>query len=83
MQITLLSHIEYILCFLVLYLKITSLNSLKIMKKSLITEYSDMWQNSPKYIYNFHGHSHSHVGWLFIVDKCLKDCAVLPMVFFH
>ena len=38
-QITLLSHIEYIcVCFLVLYLKITSLLSLKIMKKSLITK---------------------------------------------
>ena len=42
MQITLLSHIEYIwVFFLVLYLKTTSLHSLKIMNKSPITEYSD------------------------------------------
>ena len=35
-----LSLIEYILFFLVLYLKTISLNSLKTMKNSLITEYS-------------------------------------------
>ena len=41
--IGLLSHIEYIyiFVFLVLYLKTMSLSSLEIMKKSLITEYSD------------------------------------------
>ena len=38
MQITFLSHIEYIFCvFLVLYLKNHVLNSHKIMKKSLNT----------------------------------------------
>ena len=40
MQITLLSHVERNFVFLVIYLETTSLNSLKIMKKTLITEYS-------------------------------------------
>ena len=38
-QITLLNQIEYVFVF---YLKTTSLNSLKVMRKSPITEYSDM-----------------------------------------
>ena len=42
MEISLLSRIEYIFVFfLVFYLKTTSLNSLKIMKFSPITDYSD------------------------------------------
>ena len=41
MWISLLSHIEYICVFLVIYLKTVSLSSLKIMKKFPITEYSD------------------------------------------
>ena len=42
MQITLLSHIEYICVFFLFFIwKIVSFNSLKIMKKSPITEYSD------------------------------------------
>ena len=35
------SHWIYVFAFLVLYLKTMSLSSLKIMKKSLITEYND------------------------------------------
>ena len=43
MWIGLLNHIEYMFVFFfVLYLKTMSLSSLKIMKKSPITEYSDM-----------------------------------------
>ena len=46
MPIALLSHVEInFVFFLVLYLKTTSLNSLKIMKKSPITEYSDVSQD--------------------------------------
>ena len=46
MLITLLSHIESIFVFfLVLYFKTMSLNSLKIMKNSLITKYSDICFN--------------------------------------
>ena len=43
MRIGLFHHIEYIYIrvFLVLYLRTASLSSLKIMKKSPITEYSD------------------------------------------
>ena len=42
MQITLLSHIEYIFVFFLFFIwKSTSFNSLKIMKKSPITEHSD------------------------------------------
>ena len=40
------SHSIYFCFFLVLYLKTMSLNSLKIMKNSLITEYSDMCNNA-------------------------------------
>ena len=43
MQITLLSHIEYICVFLVFYLITTSLNSLKRLEKPPITKYSDMY----------------------------------------
>ena len=43
MQTTRLSHFKYIfVLFPVLYLKTTFLNSLKIMKKSLTTEFSDL-----------------------------------------
>ena len=41
MQITLLSHIEYTFVFYCSLFEITSLNSLKIIKKSPSTEYSD------------------------------------------
>ena len=41
MQITLLSHVDYICVFRVRNLKTMSLNKLQIMKKSMITEYSD------------------------------------------
>ena len=42
MQIGLFSHIEYMFLFLLFfYLKTMPLSSLKIMKKSPITEYSD------------------------------------------
>ena len=64
MQITLLSHIEYIFVFFLFFIwKTTSFNSLKIMKKSPITEYSDMlrkglrpstknfYENLDKYVY--------------------------------
>ena len=50
MQITLLSHIEYIMCFSCsLFEKSAFLNSLKIMKKSPITEYSGPCSNHTKY----------------------------------
>ena len=42
MQITLLSHIKYIFVVFIFFIwKTTFFNSLKIMKKSPITEYSD------------------------------------------
>ena len=42
------SHRTYICVFLLLYLKTMSLNSLKIMKKSPITEHSDIYPNLMK-----------------------------------
>ena len=43
MQITLLNHIKYTFVFFLFSIyKTTFFNSLKIMKKSLITEYSDI-----------------------------------------
>ena len=56
-QIGLLSHIEYIytFVFLVLNLKTMSLSNLKIMTKSLITEYSVVFDELKITIHDFLG----------------------------
>ena len=47
------SHRVYICVVLILYLKTMSLNNLKIMKKSPITDYSDMNTNIVMFVFNY------------------------------